>query len=56
MYRVPVVEKNIQGLISPLIGSLDRVSSTKPKTKSFNIDNLQKTFGYQTHNQSNQTS
>ena len=37
----------IQDLIPPLIGSLDKVSSTEPKTKSFNLETLQNTIGYQ---------
>ena len=44
--RVPVTENNILYEISSLIGSRDKVSSTEPKTKSFNLDTLQKIIGY----------
>ena len=47
IHSVPVAEKNIQDLIPPLIRSLDKVSSTKLKIKSFNRETLQKTIGYQ---------
>ena len=46
VHRVHVTEKNMQNLIPPLIGSLDKVSSTEPKTKSFNLGTLQKIIGY----------
>ena len=47
VYRVPVAKKTIQDVISPRIRSLDKVSSTKPKTKRCNLDTLQKTISYQ---------
>ena len=47
IHSVPVAEKNIQDLIPPLIRSLDKVSSTKLKIKSFNRETLQRTIGYQ---------
>ena len=47
VYRVPVAKKTIQDVISPLIRSLDKVSSTKPKSKRCNLDTLQKTISYQ---------
>ena len=39
--RVPIAEKNIQDMILLLIGSLDKVSPSEPKTNSFDLDTLQ---------------
>ena len=55
IHRVPIVENNIQDLIPPVIGSLVKVKSADSKAKSFNLDTLQKTIGYQKHDQRNQT-
>ena len=46
-YRVPVFEQNIN-MNSPLLAPIHKVPSTKPQTKSFNLDLLLRTIGYQT--------
>ena len=46
IHRVPVVEQDIN-MNSPLLDQVHKVSSTEPQTKSFNLDLLLRTIGYQ---------